>query len=256
MNIIALILAVIGVIIPIVLKKIQNVADRVQIGLMFLMVASLIVVYGQLRENNKANVAATRGQLYQKEDSLSRDEREDKEEITTIIYLHAPARYQGKAFRDAFLGLLGADDKVTTAESAAALVNALYDLDQFADPAVRQKNKKARELFLHTQEVFYHVHNAFDYKEDGILSANEWDTWKGQIREIGANPMMLAVIWQGWQYKYFSREFGRFIQGELCAEVLPPNVIDRELYERDRNFIRSFYPEMMQKEWLSWLPDY
>ncbi|MCK9392169.1 MAG: hypothetical protein M0Q01_11465 [Syntrophales bacterium] len=257
MNIIALMLAVVGVIIPVVLKKkIHNVADRVQIGLMLLMVASLILVYGQLRENNKANVAATRGQLYQKEDSLSRVESEDKEQTSSIIYLQAPVKYQGKALRDAFLGLLDADDKVTNAESASALEKALFDLDQFKDPKVRKKNKKAVELFLHTGETFYHVHNSFDYMQDGILSKKEWDTWKGQIREIGANPMLLAVIYQGWKYQYFSRKYGKFIQDELCAKIPPPDVFDREKYERDRNFIISFYPEMMEEKWLLWLPDY
>ena len=237
-------------------RRIQSLGDKVQTLVMGLTAGSLVLVSGQLLENNKANIAATRGQLYQKEDALSRDEREDEDEIMSITYLQVPARYQGMAYRDAILSLLDADSSVTSSESAAALVHALFDVDYFKDSEVRKKNKKARELFLHSQEVFYHIHNAHDYWQDGILSQSEWDTWKGQIREMGANPMLLAVIWQGWQYKYFSRKFGRFLQGELCSERAPENVIDREKYERDRNFIRKFYPEMMTTEWLEWLPDY
>jgi len=117
--------------------------------------------------------------------------------------------------------------------------------------------KRTGWLFLYTQSNLYHVHSAFDYRNDGILTDPEWLTWKNLIREMNAHPVLLTVIWHGYRYRYFSRAFGRFLQQELCANSVPPSGdADSDAYKRGKEFIRVFYPEMLKDDWPNALPDY
>jgi hypothetical protein len=96
---------------------------------------------------------------------------------------------------------------------------------------------------------------ALDYKRDDILGSPEWKTWKGLLREAHAHPVLIATIWQGYQNRYFSRNFARFLQAELLR-ANPGDVVDQKTFDRDREFIRYYYPEMCEPHWADPLPDY
>ncbi len=71
-----------------------------------------------------------------------------------------------------------------------------------------------------------------------------------------AHPMLLTVIWQGYQNRYFSRRFARWLQTQLCPTEVPADVSHTEAFKRDREFARFFYPEMTRPDWPDALPDY
>jgi len=220
-------------------------------------ICSLIFLVLQLRENTKATVAATRGQLYTTESSLAGTEKEDEDNLSLLssIYVAIAPTYSKEKYQSALMGLIGGTDAALGATTAKALYTQLYGYEAFRDDRDR-KNAKARKIFLHLQDVFYHVHNAHDYWKNGILSESEWKTWKGYIREIGPHPVLLAVIWNGYQNRYFSRDYARFLQSELCPRVIPADEIDRDTTQRNSEFVRYFYEEMTREDWGNALPHY
>jgi hypothetical protein len=78
-----------------------------------------------------------------------------------------------------------------------------------------------------------------------------------------AHPMLLTIIWHGYQYRYFSRKFGKFLKRELCCDDKgSKDDPDLEAYKRTKEFIRGkdfillFYPDMLEEKWPDALPDY
>jgi hypothetical protein len=210
-------------------RIIRSHSDRIQLVLASFTICSLILVLLQLTENTKANLAATRGQLYATESSLARTESEDEGKVSLLssIYVTIAPTYSKEKYQAVLMGLIGGTDAALQANTANALYAQLYGYEAFRDDRDK-KNAQARKVFLHLQDAFYHVHNAFDYWRNGILSEGEWKTWKGYIREIGPHPVLLAVIWNGHRNRYFSQDFARFLQSELCQRVIPPDELDRD----------------------------
>lgn len=154
------------------------------------------------------------------------------------------------------LGLVSKDSIAANALTAEGLYRSIWDVSAFSDEGRRKETKSLRKLFLFIQSNFYHVHNAFDYRQDNVLNPEEWKTWKGLLREMHGHPMLLAVIYQGHRNRYYSSKFAEFIQKELCSEVVPADVADREEYVQAREFIRYYYKEMFDKTWPDALPKY
>ena len=238
-------------------RIIRSRSDRIQLVLTSVAICSLILVLLQLSENTKANLAATRGQLYATESSLARTESEDEDKLNLLssIYVTIAPTYSKEKYKAALMGLIGGTDAALQANTATALYTQLYGYEAFRDDRDK-KNAHARKVFLHLQDVFYHVHNAYDYWRNGILSEGEWKTWKGYIREIGPHPVLLAVILNGHRNRYFSQDFARFLQSELCPRDIPSDELDRDTTLRNSEFVRHFYEEMTREDWPNALPHY
>ena len=234
----------------------KSFSDKLQLVGFFVAIIALMGVLSQLRENTKTNKVAIRGQLYQTEAALAAGEAGDDEQTLTTIWALVPPTVTGHEFSATLLRLVTEDPAAIKAKTAEELRHIMFDATTFADPKRKDTTRELRRLFLVTQTTFYHVHAAFDYKRDGILSGDEWITWKNLIREMSAHPMLITIILHGYRHRYFSREFGTFLQQELCGEVIPSDIADPETYKRGREFIRLFYPDMLKKEWPNALPDY
>lgn len=229
--------------------------DKLQFFGLLATVISLWFVVVQLQESTKTNKVSIRGQLYETEGSVAADEASEDSSNLSSVWAIPPADLEKQALAS-FLVSLGTEDATAiAAKNADELYRSIYDAAAFAKDR-REKTKQLRKIFLFVQTNFYHVHNAFDYQADKVLTKEEWETWKGIIREMHGHPMLLAVIAQGHRYRYYSQGFARFLQAELCSPTVPPDVEDPAEYRRAREFIRYYYPQMFESKWVDVLPRY
>ena len=187
----------------------------------------------------------------------------DNDSVLSTNWALVPYSIQGKEYGAELLQLVTSYKPAIESKNAAELYHSMFDAAVFGifDTAVandsrRNATRHLRRLFFHTQASFYHIHNAFDYNRDRILSDKEWLTWKGLIREMNAHPMLLTVIWQGYQNRYFSRNYAQFLQAELYSGTIPADVADSEVYKRNKEFVLYFYPEMTKQGWPDVLSEY
>ena len=228
-------------------------ADRLQIIGALLTIFSLLLVWGQLRANNKTNKVSIRGQLYEREVEMASDEA--SEHVLNTMWALVPTNVRTQAYASTLLRLVTSDPAVLRSKSAAQLYHAMYDVGTLSNPGRRAATQDLRTLYLYAQTNLYHVHMALDYKRDKILGGPEWETWKGLLRESHAHPVLIATIWQGYQNRYFSRSFGLFLQAELLRAG-PTDVRDLKTFDRDREFICYYYSAMCNAHWAVSLPDY
>jgi hypothetical protein len=214
---------------------------------------SLVYVGREVHENTKATQVATRGQLYQTENGLETEEGQDSTRVMNSIWAIVPVEVRKQRYAETLLRVVSNDSAVIHAKSVRDLFLSGYGIGAFQDVKRAQSTSMLRKLFIYVEENLYHTHNAFDYRRDRILSAGEWDTWKGLLREMHAHPILLMAIYQGHQNRYFSREFGMFLREEVCGrpgEALAPQEA------RGCEFARGYYPDMFEPQWLASLATY
>lgn len=215
----------------------------------------LLLVYSQLREISNTNKVSIRAQLYQTELELAGED--DRDVLLKSVVALVPPGITGLAYARVRLDMLTTDQTALKSRSAGELYHAMYDIAVFSSPARRNATEGLRRTFSYLQNTLYHVNNAFDATDEGILERGEWATWKGLLRENHSHPLFLAVIWHGFQNRYYSREFAAFLQRELFSSPpYPGNPGDMAGRTRDQAFIRAFYPEMTEKDWPRSLPSY
>ena len=153
------------------------------------------------------------------------------------------------------------EEAILNCKSASELASLTFDADILADNQEngrRAKTAGLRVLWNSTQSYFYHVLEAHDHVKLGMLDKNEWETWNGIILEMGAHPLFLAVIAHGHRNRYFPRDFAKFVQAFVCPPdgKIPEGVWDKEIYRRNVEFVKAFYPAMLEEHWADSLPDY
>lgn len=226
---------------------------RVQIVNIFVVIATGSLIYLQVGANITTNKMAMRGQLYQYEADNTREARAN--DVLHNIWLTVPNKVTGFNYSRSLLSTLTTDTAIQNVRSPEELYDKVWGYNTMTNPARAEETKKLRLAFTSAQSELYHIHNAFDYSEEDIMDKQEWETWKGSIREMSAHPLFVTAVWQGYQYQYFSREFAKFLQDEICSPI-PINVTDKADYFRDLDFIRKFYPEMTKPNWHMAMPSY
>lgn len=230
--------------------------DKLQLAGFLLTVVGLFLVYYQLRLNNETNKVSIRGQFYDRQTAMGASVGAADAEILNTLWALPSTQFPTDQSLNLLSPIVTSDQTALKAKNPSELYRSMFDAAVFADLSRSKNTQGLRRLFLYTQDEFYQVHNIFDYKQDGIITEAEWHTWKGTIREMHGHPMLLTVIWQGYQNRYFSRQFAQFLQTELCPDGIPTDVADVDGFKRDCQFVKSFYPEMLTKEWPNALPDY
>lgn len=241
-----------------ILKKIWRYLKRhplpaIELGVV---TASVFVISFQLSENVKQNRVSIRGQLYETENSLEKEGRED--DILNSIYTYEESSTESWVFYKKLLSTATKNEKALNDTTPDGLYETMFGPNTLADSIQRKETENLRRVFLYTQAVLYHIHNAFDYQKDGILTKAEWVTWQGSIREMSAHPVFLTVVWQGHKFSYFSKKFAKFLQ-EITLSPDPKELktkADSLDYQRDVKFIKLFYPEMALQNWADPMPDY
>ncbi len=236
-------------------KKLWNrltVGEKTELVGVFVAVATMIALIVQLQANNRTNQVAIRGQLYQTEFGMTAEERAADDSVLNTLWVVVPSSVSAEEYSRTVLSTITTDSQILDSTIARDLFEATMGLSAFS-PERTIETARVRRLYLYVQNYLYHVHNAHDYHADEVLKDGEWETWRGLIREMHAHPMLLATIWQGYQYKYFSRDFGIFLRQELCGR---PGEQVSEGIARGCKVAQRLYPEMFAAEWLSSLPTY
>lgn len=236
-------------------KRSAKIEEAVQLGFLVLTAFSLLLITAQINKNSESNLAAIRAQLYGTEKELAQEEVDDDAKGANILF-STYAIVDFPIEPDAYATLrISASANTNAADipiKSEALQKWLYGLDAPVDA----RRADLRRACLHMQNIMYHMHNAFDYHKAKILSPNEWKTWKGNIAEMGPHPLLLASIWEGYKYDYFSRDFAQYLQDELFGveKGASKEKIARQNF--NKRVIGICYPEMTNSSWPIKLPSY
>ena len=230
----------------------------VEVSALVATAAGLIFLVAQTSELQKASKATIRAQLYERENEFFQQEDAETRLCKGTIWITLPAAVGGHEYlKDRLKPFQVAPAAIESIQSPQDLWNLMYGPDQLTPrldaPA---ENCSLRRAYLYIASNLYHVHNAFDYWQDGILDAGEWRTWSGLISNIGPHPLLLVAIWDGYQNHYFSKCFAEFLQSQLCPHDAHEAAVDDPASARDRAFTRSFYAEMCSRNWAARLPEY
>jgi hypothetical protein len=206
----------------------------------------------QLGLSIATNRVAMRSQLYQTENAFFSEEGADESGALASVWARVPPQFVDHEYSASLLPLVTDDPTALAATSAGALYHAAYDISALAEPGRRAATSDLRRTFLYVESNLYHIQNAYDFRKDGVLSHEEWLTWKGIIGEANAHPVLMMAIWHGYQNRYLSREFGSFLRAELCGRSPYGS-----LYQaRNCRFAKYYYPEMFRDDWSLPLPSY
>ena len=230
--------------------------NHLQILELIIITLSAVFIWIQLSHNSNQNNVSIRGQLYETEAMYQNEGRDD--DILNSIWTYVPDTIRRKDFSKTLLLALTKNETIIESNSAIELFEFIWGSETLLDTNKRAETKNLRKIYLYTQSYLYHIHNAFDYWQDGILLEDEWKTWKGIMREMSAHPIFITTIYQGYKYNYFSKDFAQFVFDEICT-LTPKDLkfsVDSLDHFRDREFIEMFYPEMIAPDWPKRLPSY
>lgn len=239
-----------------------SLADAQAVATMLAAVASMLValvaVISVVGLNNQLKIStgnsrvAMRSELYQTENGFFETEGADTSAALSSLWARVPPQISGPDYAIGLLRLITSDSAALAAQNAEALYHAAFDISALADSNRRGATSELRRTFLQVQSMVYHVQNAFDFENDEVLTYDEWLTWKGIIGEMNAHPVLMMVIWHGYQNRYLSQEFGVFLRDELCNR----SPYGHEHSTRNCTFAKYFYPGMFEDDWSFVLASY
>lgn len=243
-----------------IIKK--TTSDIIQLITTYLGLLTLIILVDQLRENTKTNKLSIRDQLYTAEAAYM-EEGKNIDELNSI-WIKVDDSIYGLDYSRNLLKILTSDSLIINSQNVRELYFWINGYKSFEDTITKKNSELLRQFFLYAQTLIFHIHNAFDYQKEGIISTQEWTTWKGLIRDVSAHPIILVVFYDAILHKYCSQSFAEFIKEELLInspkETDYENLLDYEFasktFKRDTSFIRLFYPDMFSKNWGAKLPKY
>lgn len=210
-----------------------------------LIAVGLFFTVEAIRENTKSNLTASRSQLYESEGIVNIREFGAAASGLQSIYAQPPGSVVNpEEYCRIRLKALATDASILQARNVTELYEAFAGLPSYdgkPSPSVVQ----VREAFIHLSSIFGLMHSAQDYKNGGVLSADELRTWLGYSSDIGPHPLLLVTIWNWHEARYMSREFAAAIRKRLIDDA-----------PRNRAIIEYFYPEMLAPQFLEALPDY
>ncbi|MEQ1574674.1 MAG: hypothetical protein ABL993_10555 [Vicinamibacterales bacterium] len=210
-----------------------------------LIAVGLFFTVEAIRENTKSNLTASRSQLYESEGTVNVREFGTAASSLQSIYAHPPdSTVNPEEYCQVRLKALAADASILQARNVAELYEAFEGLPSYHDkpsPGIVQ----VREAYIHLSSIFGLMHSAQDYKDGGVLSADELKTWLAYSSDIGPHPLLLVTVWNWHEAGYMSREFAAAIRQRLIDDA-----------PRNRAIIEYFYPAMLTPQFLTTLPDY
>jgi len=213
----------------------------------------LVETRKQLETNNTTNKVSYRGQLYEQEDSYNHWAIENDE--LNGLWMSLPDTLEAQNHVEFMLKALTADISINRSKNPKLFYNNLHNYKNFTNEKRRKGSEKLRRLYLYAQSYLYHVHNAYDYMVDSVLTPGEFDTWSGFIRQIGCNLIFLTAIWDGYEHDYMSRDYAVHIQKKLLDTAgVKGKALKEVLY--NRKVVAGFYPEILDTNWSKKLPAY
>lgn len=231
----------------------RSLSDVAAVFLVVLAFPSVCSISHQLKASNATNRVAVRSQLYEAENGFFEEEGSDSSAAFASLWARVPPQTMGGEYGVSLLRVITNDSTALAAPSAEALYHAAYDLSVLTDSTRRDATFDLRRTFMFVLTDVYHVMNAFDFYGDEVLTEAEWHTWKGIIGEMNSHPVLMAVIWHGYQNQYLSQQFADFLREEICPGRSP---FGPQYQARNCAFAMYYYPEMFRDGWSSTLPHY
>lgn len=232
--------------------------DSLQV--LFAAIALILAVIGarygyvELKENTRSNLMNCRAQIYDNERAIyDREVAETKRGIGSIYFQPPASIVDVKEYAKLRLRPIAPDsiDALMAAKNADDLGQIIAGLDSFPtsskDRSYRISPRELdnlRKIYVHMDQILYHLHLAFDYVDELVMEENEWKTWRGMIDAIGPHPLLLICISDGLNSKYMSQSFARELRTALV-----------EADTRNIDVIRYYLPEFLEGNFEQ-LPDY
>lgn len=118
--------------------------------------------------------------------------------------------------------------------SIEELFKLIYSIDNFHD----EYKQILRKASIHSDLIFYTVDSAYTAFKSKIITREEYDTWKGYLRDVGKNPLFILSIYIAYEAGYIGKDFCREIQTTIVNN--PTSFI----------MMQAIYPEMEFKSWI------
>ncbi len=210
-------------------------------------VATVIAAYigwEAIEEYKMINRAEARAQLYGAEREIAKMEMTDS--VLRRIYATAPKDSNVAAYIQTQLAISAYGDAKHLLPDTLNVKNVkeLYEFIWGSNSFVTEEADTLRRLYLHCEAYMYHMHNGFDLTDENFITKDEWETWRGLLKEIGPHPVCLAAAYSAERNNYFSKSFAAAYQKAMQMDLLKKAVIE------------SFYPEMLSTEWPNQFTDF
>lgn len=203
-------------------------------------IVATIIGWLAFKEYKATNRLTARSQLYATEQLIA--SRETGDAVYGNFYVDVPNNLPPKDYCRLLINILSGDDSLSEITTAQGLHDYIWSTDtwRMADTGKKKEQlQQLRKIYLHSETYLYHIHNAFDYKEEGIISDGEWDTWAGLISDIGANPIFLSAIHSAYEQGYMSKPFAEELKQRLIQDP------------KQKEVIGFFYPKLLEQAWVN-----
>ncbi len=215
-------------------------------------VVGLTFTIQAIERNTESNRVASREQLYASENIIGGREYADAN--TKLLSLYAKPSANVKDPKEycrqlvevvttdpAILAFLE-DKNPPTKQRAEIFYDIIFGLQSFKNRGDHMV--EFRRMYAHCTTILAQLHAAFDFMQEGVITEEEFKTWRGYFTDIGPNPVFLVTIMTWRDQHYISRRFGELIQQELTSDPMAAKVVD------------YFYPLLRTPAFLDGLPRY
>ena len=156
----------------------------VQIGILITTIASvcvliwaLCVAKNALQESSRMNKMSYTSQLYANEQKWM--ERCASMPHGFALFAVSTEKVNVNLYNKQLLALVP-DNKRTKFPSAGDFYHYIWSVDGFY---TKGKNE-LRQLYDLAESILYHIHTAFDYCEEGLISKDEYQSWAALITDL------------------------------------------------------------------------
>jgi hypothetical protein len=188
-----------------------------------------------LQESQKSNTTAAVQELYAQERWWFDKCLENP--LAYTLFCSAPNSIPDDGYIDTYIKTIGGES--VTVNDVHELYWHVWNIDGFST-AEDSPQQRFRRVFDIAESVLYCMDTSFTFKHEGVFSEQEFSTWGGLLGDVGPHPLLLLAIEIGHEQQYFSREFGKWLVGELNRHPRAKAA-------------QKFYPEMFSDtdRWLS-----
>lgn len=138
--------------------------------------------------------------------------------------------------------LLTKDPDIVNVTSARQLYDMIWNTAASVSKDPKEIHR-LRKAYLHAELYLYHLHEAYDYREEEIISDEEWETWAGVTEKVVKHPLMLVALIVAHENGFLTRRFAKELVDRIQHSPSAAPVV------------RYFYAEMLDPDWLKAFPN-
>ena len=241
--------------IPQIFQRLPLAKDWVSAAALFLAISGGVLAVVSLHKNTISLRGSIRGQIYAGDRQLSQREYDDPTGTICSIYTDYPSKgVSTAAYVQARLKPFVPDDthgthtRFDTAEALEAALwgDATFMLDARGSAA---KLKEVRRAAIHVEEYFNHLAAIYDSKADGVITPDEWKTWRAWFRDVKTHPLLMLALYRALENGYVGRHFAIEARDAMCQG----DADDRRILAE---FLGPLYGPALMENHLDFLGEY